>query len=136
MTGEHIRQAGAVTLRRADGAWRVLLCRPHDNSDAWIFPKGHLKVGETEQDAARRELREETGVVARPICEVGTATFNNGGRLYDVSYFLFEFQAQRASDERRDVAWFAPDEARARLTYPEARAILDRALESPEIEAP
>ena len=55
----------AVVIR--DG--RVLLVRRRNDPDAglWGFPGGHVDLGETALDAAARELREETGVIARPL---------------------------------------------------------------------
>lgn len=48
---------------------RVLLVRRKNEPDAgmWGFPGGHVDLGETALDAAARELREETGVVGRPL---------------------------------------------------------------------
>lgn len=48
---------------------RVLLVRRRIEPDAglWGFPGGHVDLGETALDAAVRELREETGVIARPL---------------------------------------------------------------------
>ncbi len=47
----------------------VLLARRANPPDAglWGFPGGHVELGETALDAAARELREETGVIARPL---------------------------------------------------------------------
>lgn len=55
----------AVVIR--DG--QVLLVRRRNAPDAglWGFPGGHVDLGETALDAAARELREETGVIARPL---------------------------------------------------------------------
>jgi len=47
--------AGAVVIDER----RCLLLR---RGRTWVFPKGHLEAGETAQDAARREVREETGL--------------------------------------------------------------------------
>ena len=54
-----IRAAGAVVFRRSDRGIRLLVLRAYQN---WDFPKGRIEPGETELDAARREVEEETGL--------------------------------------------------------------------------
>lgn len=54
----HTRTAGGIVLNE-HGA--VAMVR-HKNSDMWLFPKGHLEVDESDEDAARREIHEETGI--------------------------------------------------------------------------
>ena len=53
------RAAGAVVLRRTDRGVRLLVLRAYRN---WDFPKGMVEPGESELDAARREVAEETGL--------------------------------------------------------------------------
>ena len=51
--------AGAVIVRRGDGGWRYLVLRSYRN---WDFPKGRIEESETELEAARREVAEETSL--------------------------------------------------------------------------
>ncbi|MGI6696740.1 MAG: nucleoside-triphosphatase [Christensenellales bacterium] len=62
-TSQSRPSCGAVVLRKKDGAWETLLinCR----QGHWSFPKGHQEAGETEEDTARREILEETGLIVR-----------------------------------------------------------------------
>lgn len=53
------RAAGAVVFRRTEHGVRVLLLRAYKN---WDFPKGLVEPGETELEAAKREVLEETGI--------------------------------------------------------------------------
>ena len=53
------RAAGAVIFRRGEHGIRLLVLRAYKN---WDFPKGRLEPGESELDAARREVAEETGL--------------------------------------------------------------------------
>ncbi|MEP4195546.1 MAG: NUDIX hydrolase [Aliishimia sp.] len=48
---------------------QLLLVKRRNEPDAglWGFPGGHVELGETALDAAARELREETGVIAKPL---------------------------------------------------------------------
>jgi len=56
---ERILSAGVVVVRRAEEGWRVLLLRVYNY---WDCPKGVVEAGEGPLDAARREVREETGI--------------------------------------------------------------------------
>jgi len=71
------RSAGAVVIH--DG--RCLLLR---RGRAWSFPKGHVEPGETAEDAALREVREETGLEIALLGYVGATRYefrSDGGRL-------------------------------------------------------
>lgn len=56
---------GAVTYRVENGKTYVLLIKQFSNNDSWGIPKGHVNDGETLEDCAVREVREETGVTVK-----------------------------------------------------------------------
>ena len=56
---KQIRSAGAVVFRRTANGVKLLLLRAYNN---WDFPKGLVETGEEQLDAARREVKEETGL--------------------------------------------------------------------------
>ncbi len=55
------KSCGAVVFRRGENRVQILLIK-HLNGGHWAFPKGHVEPGETEEETAIREIREETGV--------------------------------------------------------------------------
>jgi 8-oxo-dGTP pyrophosphatase MutT (NUDIX family) len=55
------RAAGAVVFRRTERGARLLVLRAYRN---WDFPKGRIEPGESELEAAKREVAEETGLEA------------------------------------------------------------------------
>ena len=60
MEGSEARlSCGAVVVRRTEDGWLALMLRAYRN---WDFPKGMLEEGETSQQAAIREIGEETGI--------------------------------------------------------------------------
>ena len=114
------RAAGGVVVR--DG--RVLVVhRPR--YDDWSLPKGKLRLGESWEAAALREVEEETGL----RCELGELVGSTCYGLKEVRYFSMtcagEPQAQNEVDE---VRWVALDEAAALLTYERDADLLRRLL--------
>ena len=55
------KSCGAIVYRKFHGNTEILLIR-HIKSGYWSFPKGHVEEGETEEETAKREIKEETGV--------------------------------------------------------------------------
>jgi 8-oxo-dGTP diphosphatase len=120
------RAAGGVIARRADGEPQVLMVhRP--KYDDWSFPKGKAVKGESDEECAIREVKEETGLT----CELGrplpAVSYRSNGRMKRVRYWLMdagegEFTADAEVDE---VVWVGLEEARSRLTYDHDRALLD-----------
>lgn len=109
--------AGAVVFRDGpDGVRRLLLARRgHAPSEGlWSLPGGRVEPGETAEDAAVRELAEETGLVGVVIGTAGTTRLPAGeGRVYVVHDFLIEVtdpDGLAAGDDAADVGWFPVDE--------------------------
>lgn len=60
---QYEKSCGAVVYRKYHGNTEILLIK-HVNSGHWSFPKGHVEVGETEVETAKREIMEETSIEA------------------------------------------------------------------------
>ena len=123
-----VRAAGGVVVRhRDDGAVEILLVhRPA--YDDWSFPKGKCEDGETEEEAAMREVEEETGLRCRLEHELTTTRYRDArGRPKTVRYWLMApLGGEPAAANEVDHATFvALDEARALLTYARDRKLVD-----------
>jgi 8-oxo-dGTP pyrophosphatase MutT (NUDIX family) len=98
------------------------------------LPKGHIDRGESAEDAARREVREETGLEAEPVEKLGDIRYwysRGGGRVLKVvSFYLFRYRSGsvRNHDEEVDSAeWIPLDEAPAALAYKGEQEMADAA---------
>ncbi len=132
-----VRAAGGVVLRRVGRLGRrhvevIVIHRPR--YDDWSFPKGKLDNGEGFEDAALREVEEETGLACRLLADLGETHYpDRRGRPKVVRYWLMEevdaadptdgFVANQEVDE---VRWMRPVEAARLLTYPHDRQLLNR----------
>ena len=87
------RAAGAVIFRRSDRGIRILLLRAYRN---WDFPKGLVEPGESELDAAKREVTEETGLadLQYPFGEEYKETLPYSGNKV-ARYYLAETDAEK-----------------------------------------
>lgn len=131
--------AGGVVLRDGAGGLEVVLAgRLADGS--WVFPKGTPDEGESIEETALREVREESGLEVRIIRPLGTMEYwfaAAGERVHKVVHF-FVMEATGGDLARHDteydlVRWVPVDEARAMLTFDSYRAVLERALGEPEV---
>ena len=93
-----------------------------------MFPKGHIERGETEQEAAGRELREEAGVRGALVGRVGETEYVRNGRRYHVVYFLFDPVETNIPHEPRAQQWVAHEEAMERLELDELKRLLSEAM--------
>jgi diadenosine hexaphosphate hydrolase (ATP-forming) len=121
-----IEQAGGIVVRKDGDDLSVLLVRAKKDPTLWIFPKGHIEPGETADSAALRETHEETGVEGELLGPVGEPLeFQSGRGLVRVQYFLIRAIAESPSPEGREKRWFTLQEARRRVSFDNARRLLD-----------
>ncbi|MDO8487678.1 MAG: NUDIX domain-containing protein [Candidatus Curtissbacteria bacterium] len=69
-----IRLRSGSSIRRNKSEWEVLVTQ-HSKHKGWDFPKGHIEAGESQEEAALREVEEETGVKAEIIEKVGQTEY-------------------------------------------------------------
>jgi 8-oxo-dGTP pyrophosphatase MutT (NUDIX family) len=126
--------AGGVVVRQFRG--RPFLCAVRVKEGTVLaLPKGHPDDGESMIEAARREVREETGLTAEPVEKLGDVRYWyvwDGERVLKVvSFFLFRYRSGSTRDHDREVdgaEWVPLEEAPQRLAYKGEREMAAAAL--------
>jgi 8-oxo-dGTP pyrophosphatase MutT (NUDIX family) len=109
--------------------------RAADGSRVLALPKGHPEAGESPAQAALREVREEAGIEARVVEELGDIRYwymRGGARIAKVvRFFLLRYVRGEVTDhdvEVEDARWLALEDAARELTYQGEREMAARAL--------
>ena len=138
----HPRPAvGAVVFK----AGRVLLVRRGypPAKGQWAIPGGKIELGETLQEAAQREIREETGIVIRaraPVYTFDTIEYDARGRL-QFHYVIVDLAADyvggrlRSGSDARDARWVAAGEFAGLDVNPRTRELLEQIYHFPGLKS-
>ena len=128
--------AGGVVVRDGEVVVIVPTRRSADGSRVLSLPKGHVDPGETALQAAEREVREETGLVAEPVQELGESRYwyRRDGRTIgkSVHFYLFRYRRGKTEDhddEVEEARWMPLRDAERKLSYPAEREMVTRARE-------
>ncbi len=130
---KELYSAGIIVYAKQDSRIEYLLL--HYPVGHWGFPKGKIEKGETNQEAALRELYEETGLHAelKPGFEEQFSYFLHdldGNRVHKTVYFFVgetEIQDISLSHEHQDYDWLPFNVALKQLTYDNAKEVLRKA---------
>jgi 8-oxo-dGTP pyrophosphatase MutT (NUDIX family) len=127
--------AGGVVVRDGQVAVIVPTRRAANGNKVLALPKGHVDPGETPEQAARREVREEAGVEARLVERLGEVRYwyqRDGRRIPKlVTFFLFDYVSGDLEDHDHEVEvarWMPLEQARRELTYKGEREMVERAV--------
>lgn len=121
--------AGGIVVRLEDKHPKYLLVHSSTDPSLWVFPKGHIKPGESPEMAALREVSEEAGIKAEILSSVGESEFTKEVEKVRVAYFVMLHRASGYPHEDREVKWCSYEEAAAILSFEDALEVLKTANE-------
>ena len=125
------KSCGAVVFRKYHGNIELLLIK-HVVGGHWSFPKGHVEAGETEEQTALREIKEETGIDVELITTFREVVSYSPKRdtTKDVIYFLGKaknFQYTPQEEEIAQIKWVEINLAHSFLTYDNDKQLVNKA---------
>lgn len=129
--------AGGVACRREPDGVKVALILVGESA-RWQLPKGHVDAGETTEQAALREVREETGIEAELLGPIETIDYwfqipSGKGKMRLHKYVHFYLMAYKSGDVRhhddevREARWFEIGQAAEALAFKSERAVVEKA---------
>jgi 8-oxo-dGTP pyrophosphatase MutT (NUDIX family) len=128
---EQERSAGGVVVRGDEAIVIVPTRRGAQGQRVLALPKGHVDPGETPDQTALREVREETGVDAQLVEKLGDVRYfyqRSGKRIFKrVTFSLFAYRGGH-DDEVEEARWMPLAEAIEALSYEGEREMAERAL--------
>ncbi len=127
---------GIIPLKKQQDTqdiWSVLLINHHKGS-YWSFPKGHQERGESNQQTARRELKEETGLnivkfLSEQMISESYIFYRAHQKIHKhVHYFLAEVEGQviLQLEEVKASQWIRLEEAEKQLTFLGSKLVLEK----------
>lgn len=122
-----VRAAGGVVVRTSEHG-RLVLVVHRPKYDDWSYPKGKVDEGETEQQCALREVREETGFSCSVLQELSSTQYlDPNGSPKTVRYWLMAPQSGSftPNEEVDRAIWVDLDRARELLSYQHDVALVD-----------
>jgi len=133
MSVKRIFSAGGVVLKSEDGQVSVLVTQ-HSKHLGWDFPKGHVEAGESSEEAALREVEEETGVKAEIIEKTGQTQyfyFEDGQKVFKtVTFFLMKYIGEGEATTAFEVSgkvWLPVNEVEGKLTFKDTKKLWEEA---------
>ena len=134
---EVVQAAGGLLVRRQAGQLQIALVHRPIHQD-WSYPKGKLEEGETFEEAAEREVFEETGLICRLLRFIGHTEYTDRkGRPKVVGYWVMsaETGSFEPNEEVNELRWLDIASAGLLLTYERDRSLLAAMLADDQLES-
>lgn len=131
--------AGGLVISGLDGPREFLRAALIGRTDRrgrllWSLPKGHIEQGESAEETAMREVREETGISGSVLASLGSIEYwfvTEGRRIHKtVHHYLMRALGGELSDsdvEVTEVAWVPLNELESKLAYADERKLAELA---------
>jgi mutator protein MutT len=119
-----LTHAGGIVTRDTAQGVRYLVVRARRDPTQWVLPKGHIDPGETAEQAAVREVREEAGVEAQIVALTGTTEYVFAGEHCRIALYLMRFVREVPADEEREVSWMSLESALESVRFADVRDLL------------
>lgn len=133
---KHEFSAGGIVIKIINKTIYILLAQ-HSQHHGWVFPKGLIGdevENESREEAAIREVEEETGVEAKITAQLSPTKYqyqyNSEERGKTVFYFIMEYISEnnkKKDDEMENIEWIDFNEVKNKLTYPSDKKVWDEA---------
>lgn len=128
---QYEKSCGAIVYRKFHGNIELLLIK-NQNGGHWSFPKGHVEAGETEEQTALREIKEETGIdVILDTSFRKVITYAPKKEITkDVVYFLGKATSYDYTPQEEEIAkikWVEINHAGTMLSYDNDRQLVTQA---------
>jgi 8-oxo-dGTP pyrophosphatase MutT (NUDIX family) len=132
--------AGGVAYRKNGSSSEIALIRT-SNGGRWQLPKGLVDPGESNENAARREVREEAGINCEIVGELKTIDYwyvERNAKVPErihktVHFFLMKYidgDVADHDDEVSEARWLAADEGLRMLAFETEKSVVEKAIES------
>lgn len=128
------KSCGAIVIYKQGDRCKILLVRNH-NGRNYSFPKGHVELGETEEETAIREVKEETGLditIIPSFREV--ADYCPFGKIRKrVVFFMAQTMSDKVHIQEEEIdsfIWVDLDEAHHRCTYDNDLRVIRKARDN------
>jgi len=129
--------AGGVIFKKNKNSVQIILISVK-NGQSWCLPKGLVNKGETTEEAALREVGEETGLTARIIDKLGNINYwyyikeENIKCRKTVYFYLMEYVSGDTADHDLEVdeaVWFSLETALKKVSFKGDRTVIEKAIE-------
>ena len=122
---------GACVYKLSEGRLYLLFVRPFKDRDTWGVPKGHVDENESNEECARREVLEETGIVVELEQQLPSVSTKFKNEHKTVITYLARQTCEQSpfpnDGENVDVRWFCSDELPTIHVY--QRPLIKNAIE-------